>query len=147
MRNQSSALKLRLLLASCAIAGIITSAAWQNQQPASAPVPIMAPEPAQGSQSATVPQSLFEPRFGWVGTTVPQLPAVMRKEEEAATEANQISESQQALRREVVGSSPMTQELIESMSSLEITPIPLPRPRPRKPPSIRTTNPSAVGYP
>ena len=110
MRNQSSALKLRLLLASCAIAGIITSAAWQNQQPASAPVPIMAPEPAQGSQSATVPQSLFEPRFGWVGTTVPQLPAVMRKEEEAATEANQISESQQVLSREVVGSSPMTQE-------------------------------------
>jgi len=85
----------------------------------------MAPEPAPGPELAAVPQSVLDPRPGWIGATVPQLqPALVRKEEETAAEARQTSEPRVRARAEVIGSAPTTRELIATTSSPEIMRIP-----------------------
>jgi hypothetical protein len=95
--GQSQFPRVRLSLASCAFVLIVTYAAWHNQQRARTvlgPIPVTAPELAPGSQIAAVPQSVLDPRPGWVGATVPQLqPALVPKEEQTAAEARPTPES------------------------------------------------------
>ena len=100
--GQSQFPRVRLSLVSCAFVLIVTYAAWHNQQRARTvlgPIPVTAPELAPGSQIAAVPQSVLDPRPGWVGATVPQLqPALVPKEEQTAAEARPTPESQEGAR-------------------------------------------------
>jgi hypothetical protein len=100
--GQSQFPRVRLSLASCAFVLIVTYAAWHNQQRARTelgPIPVTAPELAPGSQIAAVPQSVLDPRPGWVGATVPQLqPALVPKEEQTAADARSTPESQEGAR-------------------------------------------------
>jgi hypothetical protein len=100
--GQSQFPRVRLSLVSCAFVLIVTYAAWHNQQRARTvlgPIPVTAPELAPGSQIAAVPQSVLDPRPGWVGATVPQLqPALVPKEEQTAAEARPTPESQEDAR-------------------------------------------------
>jgi hypothetical protein len=100
--GQSQFPRVRLSLVSCAFVLIVTYAAWHNQQRARTvlgPIPVTAPELAPGSQIAAVPQSVLDPRPGWVGATVPQLqPALVPKEEQTAAEARPTPEFQEGAR-------------------------------------------------
>jgi hypothetical protein len=119
--GQSQFPRVRLSLASCAFVLIVTYAAWHNQQRARTelgPIPVTAPELAPGSQIAAVPQSVLDPRPGWVGATVPQLqPALVPKGEQTAADARSTPESQEGARAALAPTEEQTAESQEGARS------------------------------
>jgi hypothetical protein len=144
VHDVSKFLRARLAFASCAFVVILTYVAWQNQQRArpvvdSAAVSSM--ELASAPRPEAVPPSAMDPRPGWGGATVPQLPSVLVRSEEEATAAevpaNPVPPA--AGGPEVTASSQARPELAAPTSASELASIPLPRPRPRKPPVTSAT--------
>jgi len=137
--------RVRLLLASCGLVGVLTYVAWHKQQhppTVSAPISATASEPREEAQAAAVPQSVLDPLPGWGAAPVPVLqPALVPDEGSAGAATRPPPESQESVNPEA--SAPLPAQAFTPLSSSEAAPIPLPRPRPRTPPAAAPKRPAA----